>query len=92
MNLASYLLADGFKGDYDVGVVMSNDSDLIEPIALVRHDLGLPIGVIVTDPRTVRNKLPADFTRRIRARQLAACQFPATLNDARGQIHKPARW
>jgi uncharacterized LabA/DUF88 family protein len=92
VNLATYLLADGFESRYDVGVVMSNDSDLIEPINVVRGDIGLPIGVVITDPKTVKSKLPADFTRRIKLRNLRACQFPERLTDATGVIHKPATW
>jgi uncharacterized LabA/DUF88 family protein len=37
VNLASYLLLDGFKQEYDAAVVISNDSDLAEPIKLVRR-------------------------------------------------------
>jgi len=92
VNLATYLLRDGFRGDYEVGVVISNDSDLVEPIKVVRQELGLRIGVVITDPATVRSKLPADFTRRIREKQLRACQFPATLTDRVGTIHKPLGW
>jgi hypothetical protein len=40
VNLASYLLVDGFAGEYDIAIVVSNDSDLAEPIRLVRSILG----------------------------------------------------
>ena len=36
VNIASYLLVDGFKDDYEVAVVISGDSDLTTPIALAR--------------------------------------------------------
>lgn len=32
VNLATYLLVDGFDGDYELAVITSNDSDLLEPI------------------------------------------------------------
>lgn len=92
VNLATYLLADGFRGDYEVAVVVSNDSDLIEPITVVRDELNLMVGVIITDSRTRRSALPADFHRRVRERTLKGCQFPATVRDARGTIRKPAEW
>ena len=41
VNLASYLLVDGFERDYDIAVVVSNDSDLATPIQLVRGKLGV---------------------------------------------------
>ncbi len=46
VNLASYLLVDGFLGKYEVAVIVSNDADLIEPVRLVRAGLGLPVGVL----------------------------------------------
>jgi uncharacterized LabA/DUF88 family protein len=44
--LASYLLLDGFNKDYEAAVVVSNDSDLTEPIRLVRHELKLVVGIL----------------------------------------------
>jgi hypothetical protein len=31
VNLASHLLLDAFQNSFDVGAVLSNDSDLVEP-------------------------------------------------------------
>ena len=36
MNLATYLLLDAFDDDYDAAIVVSNDSDLVEPIRVVQ--------------------------------------------------------
>ena len=92
VNLATHLLADGFQHNYDVAVVISNDSDLSLPIQVVRGVLARPVGVVITDRRTVKSALPADFYRRIRERQLRDCQFPASLTDRHGTIRKPAGW
>jgi uncharacterized LabA/DUF88 family protein len=46
VNLATHLLNDGYKQDYEVAVVITNDSDLLEPIRIVRHELGLPVGIL----------------------------------------------
>ena len=40
VNLATYLLADAFRADAGTFVVVSNDSDLMEPIRLVSQELG----------------------------------------------------
>ena len=40
VNLACYLLVDAFDADYEAAVVVSNDSDLAEPIRLVRQKFG----------------------------------------------------
>ncbi len=45
VNLATRLLADGFGGDYEVAIVISNDSDLKLPVQVVRDELHLPVGV-----------------------------------------------
>ena len=58
VNLATHLLYDGFKNDYEVAVVVSNDSDLLEPVRVARS-LGLTVGVL--NPQKNR---PAYFLRR----------------------------
>lgn len=56
VNLAAHMLWDGFRRDYECAVVVSNDSDLLEPIRIVRRELGIPVGVINPAP-----KFPALF-------------------------------
>ena len=48
VNIAAHLIHDGHEGNYGVAVVLSNDSDLVEPIKIVRQELNLP--VIVLNP------------------------------------------
>lgn len=93
VNLATYLLLDAFKGDCDVAVVISNDSDLKLPIEVAQHELGLRVGVVNPHPPSRRSRaLQPTFFKQIRSSALAACQFPPVLADARGEIRKPARW
>jgi hypothetical protein len=93
VNLATYLLLDGFQRDYDVAAVISNDSDLKEPIALTRTVLGLPVGVVNPHPASRRSRaLQATFFKQLRHSVLRACQLPPGLTDGRGQIRKPAGW
>lgn len=92
VNLATHLLADGFRGDCQAAVVVSNDSDLKAPIEVVRGELGLTVGVAVPSPRVRRSALPADFYRRIRQGALEASQFPPTLTDTHGVIRRPPTW
>jgi hypothetical protein len=93
VNLASFLLADGFRGNYEVAVVISNDSDLVLPIRIVRDELGLPVGVVNPRGHPSRELLAvSSFFKRIRSGLLQASQFPETLEDERGKISKPAAW
>ena len=99
VNLASHLLIDGFRARYDVAVVISNDSDLKEPVRFVREDLQAPVGILNPHPHKHRSwalsppKLPPrSFYKPIRKGALSASQFPATLADRNGTITKPASW
>jgi len=94
VNLASYLLLDGFVGDYEKALVVSNDSDLIEPISIVRDVLKLPVGVAIPDPKTRQSALSsATFYKRIRKRHLEEAQFPETVTDGNGRsVHRPPAW
>jgi hypothetical protein len=93
VNLASMLLADGFKGDYEVAVVVSADSDLALPIRIVRRQLQLPVGLLKPGERFA-NELAraATFAKPIRKGVLAASQFPPQLTDEHGTITKPSAW
>jgi uncharacterized LabA/DUF88 family protein len=93
VNLASYLLVDGFQQQYDVAIVVSNDSDLAEPIRLVKSVLGLRVGLLNPRKKTAFDlQQIADFYRTCREGALAACQFPNVIHDADGLIRKPASW
>ncbi len=94
VNLATYLLADAFRADADAFVVVSNDSDLMEPIRLVSQELGYRMGILNPHPNVSRalQRTRPSFTKQIRRGALAACQFPEKLSDAHGAITKPANW
>jgi hypothetical protein len=91
--LATYLLIDGFRKYYQMAVVISDDSDLVEPIKLTIEQIGLPVGVLHPS-RTHSTQLSqvAKFYRPIRERALKVSLFPPTLIDANGTITKPATW
>lgn len=104
VNLASYLLVDGFQGEYDFAVVISNDTDLVEPIRLVRAKLELDVWVVNPSPppkKGLRDLNPmhqelqdvASERRRIFEATLRNSQFPNPLIDAEGRtITKPNSW
>ena len=90
VNLATYLLHDGFTGMYDIAVIISNDSDLREAVRVVREVLQKPVGIINPHSRHSKELQEfATFKKRIRERHLAASQFPDELTDGNGTFHKP---
>lgn len=93
VNLATHLLYDGFRGDYEVAVVVSNDSDLLEPIRVVKRELGLTVGILNPQKRPSRVLAQeADFLKQIRAGALKVSQFPSSLKDAHGTVTRPKEW
>lgn len=84
VNLATMLLLDAVRHEYDEAVVISNDSDLVMPIRLTRVELGKPVGVL--NPGTLFSRAIAEvasYYRPISLKSFAAAQFPNPI---------PTRW
>ena len=92
VNLATYLLLDAFDQDFELAVVISNDSDLAEPIRIIRERF-CTIGVV--NPHRIPNKKLTDAASwhvQLFRSKLAQAQLPDTLTDAKGQITRPLDW
>lgn len=94
VNLASYLLLDVFKKECEEAFVISNDSDLVEPLNIVRREFGIRVGIALPakGKPSVTLMKSATFVRRIRGGALAASQFNAILADSGGTFSKPPSW
>lgn len=94
VNLATYLLMDAADDLYDVAVVISNDSDLKEPIRLVRSRFSKRIVLLGARATRISGALRplADFVRQFGPSALAAAQFPNSLTDSVGTFTKPTGW
>jgi uncharacterized LabA/DUF88 family protein len=94
VNLASFLLLDAFKNEYDTALVISNDADLKMPINMVRHKFGKKVIVAIpgTRKQIKKSALPSDEVVRIEKAHLKASLFPATFQDQNGTITKPPSW
>ena len=95
VNLATHLLADGFRNDYEAAVVISNDTDLLEPIPVVRTQLGKVVGLLHPDlhhrpSQVLTNEVT--FFKHIRQHALETSQFANRLVDRHGPFKKPGRW
>ena len=93
VNLASRLLFDAHAGRYDRAIVVSGDSDLMEPIRLVAKEMGKEVWV--RNPRNVSSvELEGVATHydRIRPAVLQASQLPDLVTDGLRAYHKPAKW
>lgn len=94
VNLACHLLLDAFQENFDVACVLSNDSDLVEPIRIVTQILGKPVGLLspVSNPNPELSRV-SSFIRRISVSDLASSQFRSPLLHQDGsELHKPTAW
>ena len=95
VNLATRLLVDGFSGEYEQAVIVSNDADFATAMKYVRDNLSLRVTLVNPDagnpsPRDLSNS--ATYVRRLWRSHLRRSQFPDTLTDGVGAITKPAGW
>lgn len=94
VNLASRMIRDGFQGHYDVAVLVSGDSDLVEPVRIVQEDLKLDVVVLRPgkNRKSTQLQMIATDLIPIEDKVLAASQFPTTLTDRNGTFHRPPGW
>ena len=95
VNLAAFLLNDGFRDRYDAALVMSQDTDLCEPLRMVRNDLNKKVGLVWLDGTAPgkRMRQVASFVRHATPARLAKAQFPDELMGRNGHIvRRPSEW
>jgi uncharacterized LabA/DUF88 family protein len=94
VNLALHILNDAWLDKYDCAVIISNDSDLAEPLRIIREQhnnkiIGLLSPVIEGHPSNELQRY-AHFVKRIRKGVLKASQLPDEIPGTK--IHKPVQW
>jgi hypothetical protein len=91
--LGAHLVWDACHGAMDVAMVISNDSDLQEPICLVEQ---CGIEVVVVNPHRHKkqaNHLHGTSRRKLHLAHLAKSQLPDVVRDHEGRaIRKPPSW
>jgi uncharacterized LabA/DUF88 family protein len=92
VNLGVYLVADGYENVYDAAVIISDDSDLVEAVRIVRYRLGKHVTVLSPSGKSYEMRQAANRWRQIKTTVLAQSKFPPMIRDAQGEFRKPARW
>jgi len=93
VNLASYLLVDGFDGLYDLALVISNDSDLVEPIRMANARFA-PVHVVRPNSKYLQemDSVAASYTS-IPSGIFSANQLPPSVRLANGKtVTRPTDW
>ncbi len=92
VNLASHLLRDAYTGKFEVAVLITNDSDLAEPVRIVAQELNLPVGILNPPP------VPQQGTEAVRhileeysARRLGRESIPANSDRPQRDIREADR-
>lgn len=95
VNLASHLLLDGCQDRYDMALVLSQDTDLIEPMRMVTQEIQKTLGLVWLDGKRPSQYMQgvASFVRHISTADLIAAQFPNPVIRPNGTpIAKPNSW
>ena len=94
VNLAAHLIHDAYQRKFQTAVLITNDSDLLEPTRIVRKDLNLELGILNPHKQAPSRVLikHASFVKQIRAGSLRASQFPEGMSDVKGKFRKPKAW
>src|SRR5262249_27175883 len=78
VNLAVHLVNDAWANRFDLALVLSQDTDLKEPLRIVTQERGKKLGLVWLDGRQadVRMASASTFVRNIRPASLRVSQFP----------------
>jgi len=93
VNIASHLLFDAHAGLFEKAVVISNDSDLVTPVRMVKEGLKLPITIVSPfNHNNIQLKNVATNVKQIRSGVLNISQFPPDMKDSVGRFSIPDKW
>lgn len=93
VNLGCHLVRDAALGQFDIAGVLTNDTDLYEPIRIVTQEFGLPVFLLTPSGQPAKSLAQvATGVRHIKP-YLGPCQMPDPVVTATGkQIRKPPAW
>jgi uncharacterized LabA/DUF88 family protein len=94
VNLGVHLVRDAFTDAFDVAVVITNDSDLVEPIRIATLEARKRVGLLVPVKYPTQSLIDAaSFHLHIRPGHLMKSQFPNPVELPDGsRLHKPESW
>lgn len=93
VNLGAHLVRDAFKGEFDQAAVVTNDTDLVEPIRIVTQELGLPVTLLTPTGKPAKSLVNvASYIRHVQP-YIGPCQLPSPIPlPGKSPIIKPPTW
>lgn len=93
VNLGVHLVRDAFRGDFDQAAVITNDTDLVEPIRIVTQELGLPVTLLTPTGKPATSLADvASYVRHVQP-YVGPCQLPSLIPvPGKKPIVKPPTW
>lgn len=94
VNLGVHLVRDAFTNQFDVAVLITNDSDLVEPVRIAVQEAGKRVGLLAPVKFPTQSLLKeVSFYLHIRPGHLTKAQFPDIVLLPDGTTaSKPATW
>jgi uncharacterized LabA/DUF88 family protein len=104
VNLGVHLVRDAFVDAFDVAYVLTNDTDLVEPVRIVTQEVGKPVCIVapcrpfIEKGRTIPVPAPSlssvsSFAHYIDDAELLAAQFPTFIPRAgKKPVVRPDAW
>lgn len=95
VNIATELMVDVFKGNFDVAILISADSDLVSPTTKIRDLFPNKKLIVIFPPNRYSAELGkcAHDKLYITRSDLSQCQFPPTVKKADGfNLVRPITW
>jgi hypothetical protein len=93
VNLGVHLVRDAFRGSFDHAAVITNDTDLVEPIKIVTRELGLPVTLLTPCNKPATSLAAVSSHVRHVGPYVGPCQLPNVIPvPGKKPIVKPANW
>lgn len=93
VNLGAHLVRDAFTSAFEEAAIITNDTDLCEPMRIVREEAGLPVTLLTPVQKPNESLVRVSTQVRHVRPYVGPCQLPDPVIGANGKIvHKPAGW
>lgn len=93
VNLGVHLVRDAFRGAFEVAAVLTNDTDLVEPLRIVTQELRLPVTLLTPVPKPAASLVAVASEVRHVGPYLGPCQLPNSVQRlGKPPILKPPNW